>query len=375
MNYLDELRERLIEAGTLTPVLASGAVGAGISTFFGVKSLVGVSGIEAGLIAFASAAVVSAGLFFVWHTLVKVIPMLESPIKRALGVGLATCLTVVTVLISSWFIATSIGGSRAVQAYMNNSVAAAYTEVGNAVRNFADEQSLVAVISRNAAAWRVQAKNEEKSGTLSGRNGVGPIVATLNGAAADLEGLVAAMQRTRQDFQLLQEQAEGLLADLTRIANSAEADTAASQQKFSEAYGQFFERLRVMERLSLLQQAKLGGVLVISTTTGGSISEDLNRIQVTLDKQTRELQGAIRKIESSRREVKALPYMPTNKGMATWDFAASVPGAWLVGIGIDLLPFLVLLLLMLGHSEARKPHRERTPFSIIDGGRDVRGIS
>jgi hypothetical protein len=80
----------------------------------------------------------------------------------------------------------------------------------------------------------------------------------------------------------------------------------------------------------------------------------------------------VRKIEASHQTVDAIPYVPTNQGMATWDFASAVPGAWLVGIAIDLLPFLVLLLLMLTHSEARQPYVERLPFTVVAGVRDLR---
>ena len=372
MDYQMELRHRVINAGALTAVLAFAALGAAVSTYFGIKSLVPTSSVDGTVIPVVSATVVGVGLFCIWHRIVNLVPMLQSPGRQALGIGLAAAVSVVTILTSSWFIATSIGGVRAVQAYMNDYIATANARLGHVVLNFGEEQSLIPSIQHFAAGWRVQAKNKSSQGIISGRNGSGPVVATLNGAATELEKLAANMRRTRTNFLDLQEQAESLLADLSKIANAPEAASAAYQAQFSDTAGRFFQKLREMERVSLLPQVKLGGITVPTTSRGGLITDNLSRIQVALDKQTRELQTAIKKIEASHQSVGAIPYMPTNQGTATWEFARAVPGAWLVGIGIDLLPFLVLLLLMLTHSEVRQPYVARSPFSVVSGTRDLR---
>jgi hypothetical protein len=372
MDYQTELRRRVISAGALTSVLAFAALGAAVSTFFGIKSLIATSDIEGTVIPAVSAAVVGVGLFCIWHRIATLVPMLQSPGRQALGIGLATTVSLVTILTSSWFIATTIGGVRAVQAYMNDYIAHTNTRLGHAVLNFSEEQSLIPSIQNFAAGWRVQAKSEASQGIISGHSGSGPLVATLDGAAAELEKLGVNMRRTRTEFLGLQEQAESLLADLSKIANALEAASPASQARFSETAGRFFQKLREMERLSLLPQVKLGGVAVLTTPTSGSIADSINTIQATLHKQTRELHAAVKKIEASRQSVDDIPYIPTNRGMATWEFANAVPGAWLVGIGIDLLPFLVLLLLMLTHSEARQPYLERVPSSVVSGVRDLR---
>jgi hypothetical protein len=372
MDYQAELRHRVISAGALTGVLAFAALGAAVSTYFGIKSLIPTSSVQGTVIPVVSAVVVGVGLFCVWHRIVTLVPMLQSPGRQALGIGLAAALSVVTILVSSWFIATSIGGIRAVQAYMNKYIATANVMLGHTVRNFSEEQSLISSIQYFAAGWRVQAKNEGSHGSISGRNGSGPVVATLDGTAAELEKLATNMGNTRADFLELREQAESLLADLSKIANSPEAATAPSQARFSAIASHYFQKLREMERLSLLPQIKLGGIVVLIGSTGSPIADSVNNIQATLHEQTRELQAAARKIEASRQPVDPVAYIPTNQGMATWEFANVVPGAWLVGIGIDLLPLLVLLLLMLAHSEARHPYVERSPFSVVGGVRDLR---
>ena len=372
MDYVNELRHRVVKDGALTAVLAFVAAGATVSTFFGLRALVPATGPEGLLVPLVSAAVVGVGLFGLWHRVIRLVPMLHDPRRRGLGIGLGVVLFLVAASINSWFIATSIGGTRAVQAYMSNYLAGANAQLGHAVQNFGSEQSLIPTIQNYAAGWRVQAKNEATHGTISGRQGSGPVVQALNGAADGLESLVATMQRTQKDFADHHDMAQQILADLAKLANSSEAATAATQARFSETAGHFFQKLREMDRMSLLPQLKLRGIVIVKTQIGGSAADNLKNIEVTLEKQTEELQRAVKKIETSRLSTEALPYAPTNQGTATWEHASAVPGAWLVGLGIDLLPLLVLLLLMLTHGEARDPHVTRAPFSVVDGGNSTR---
>ncbi|MCG3775347.1 MAG: hypothetical protein JW395_2179 [Nitrospira sp.] len=375
MDYINELRHRVIRDGALTAVLAFVAAGATVSTFFGLRALVPATGPEGLLISLVCAAVVGVGLFGLWHRIIKLVPMLHEPRRKGLGISLGVVLFLVAASINSWFIATSIGGTRAVQAYMNNYLAGANTQLGHSVQNFGAEQALIPTIQNYAAGWRVQAKNEAAQGTISGRQGLGPVVQALNGAADSMESLVATMQRTQKDFADHRELADQTLADLAKLANSSEGATSATQAKFSETAGHFFQKLREMERLSLLPQVKLRGIVIVKTQIGGSVADNLKNIEVSLDKQTEELQRAVKKIEGSRLSTEVLPYAPTNQGTATWEHAGAVPGAGLVGLGIDLLPLLVLLLLMLTHGEARDPHVSRPPFSVVDGGNSVRGAA
>ena len=58
------------------------------------------------------------------------------------------------------------------------------------------------------------------------------------------------------------------------------------------------------------------------------------------------------------------------KAVATLDYASSVPGAWIVGVGFDLLPLVMLAILMLAFAEAREPYQPRKPFTVV-GGREA----
>ena len=80
--------------------------------------------------------------------------------------------------------------------------------------------------------------------------------------------------------------------------------------------------------------------------------------------------AAVEQVPAAAQPVEVHTYMPTSKAVATLDYASSVPGAWIVGVGFDLLPLVMLALLMLAFAEAREPYQPRKPFTVV-GGREA----
>jgi hypothetical protein len=76
-------------------------------------------------------------------------------------------------------------------------------------------------------------------------------------------------------------------------------------------------------------------------------------------------------MKAERRPVELDPYRPVSKAVATIEYADSVAGSWIMGIGFDVIPFVMLLLLLLAFSEAREPWQPRRPFEVIGGGREA----
>ena len=110
--------------------------------------------------------------------------------------------------------------------------------------------------------------------------------------------------------------------------------------------------------------AKQNRILNLSLLVPGNI------IATRDEAQTKRLVDAARRIKADRKPVEVHTYMPTSKAVATLDYASSVPGAWIVGVGFDLLPLVMLALLMLAFAEAREPYQPRKPFTVV-GGREA----
>ena len=110
--------------------------------------------------------------------------------------------------------------------------------------------------------------------------------------------------------------------------------------------------------------AKQNRILNLSLLVPGNI------IATRDEAQTKRLVDAARRIKADRKPVEVHTYMPTSKAVATLDYASSVPGAWIVGVGFDLLPLVMLALLMLAFAEAREPYQPRKPYTVV-GGREA----
>jgi hypothetical protein len=123
------------------------------------------------------------------------------------------------------------------------------------------------------------------------------------------------------------------------------------------------QRLAAMERITALPLVEQRGIVLVNETNGGVVTHD--------ESQTRRLHGAVRKLQAERKPVSNEPYRPISKAMATLDYADSVAGPWILGVGLDFIPFVMLLILLLAFSEAREPYQPRRHFEVIDGRREA----
>src|SRR5262249_8745601 len=231
---------------------------------------------------------------------------------------------------SSWFIASAVGGSRAVQVHMNEYLSNAGRQLGILTANAAAEQSLTGLVSEIAAGWRAIAEREAKYGTVSGKTGEGPRTATLRSAAASFDQLQQEINQRFAEFERGHAQADATLADLTKLANSPAGSTTDSQTQFSSLAAGLYQQFAALERITSLPLVEQRGIVLANETNGAVVTHD--------ESQTKRLHGAVRKLQAERKPVANEPYRPISKAMATLDYADSVAGPWIVGVGLDVIP-------------------------------------
>jgi hypothetical protein len=360
--YFEEFTRRVQCTGTLSVALGLVTALQGFSMFFGLRDLLPVGSIEALLVPPAGAVVVAIAFWFVWHWLLLVVPLAHDPAKRAMGLMVGAVLTAVSIGTTSWFIASSIGGSRAVQAHMNAYVSDASRQLGLLTANAAAEQSLTGLISEIAAGWRGVAEAEARHGTVSGRAGAGPRADSLRRSAEAMDALQASVNGRFRAFEEERAKTETLIADMTRLANAPAASTTDGQTRFADMAARLYQAFAGMERITALPLVEQTGRVQVEEKAGIIATRD--------EAQTKRLADAARRIRADRRPVELQTYLPTTKAVATLDHAGSVPGAWIVGVGFDLLPLVMLALLMLAYAEAREPFQPRKPFAVV-GGREA----
>jgi hypothetical protein len=78
-----------------------------------------------------------------------------------------------------------------------------------------------------------------------------------------------------------------------------------------------------------------------------------------LEKHTATAHAAARQVIDARRPVIVPPYEMTNTALAVWNHAYVVPGAWIVGVAVDFLSFVLLLVLSLRVAATEEPADRR----------------
>jgi hypothetical protein len=361
--YHDELVQRTQRTITLSVALAIITTLQGVAMYFGLRDLLPTKTAEGVVIPLVVGLGVAVGFWFVWHWLLSVVPLTHAPGRRALGTLAGAVLTLISIGTSSWFIASAVGGSRAVQMHMNAYLSVAGRQLGTLGANAAAEQSLTGLVSEIAAGWRGVAEREAKYGSVSGKVGDGPRTAALRSAAASFDQLQQEINDRFAEFVRARAQADSTLAELTKLANSATGTTADGQTRFSALAADLYQQFAAMERITALPLVEQRGLVLFNETNGAVNTQD--------EAQTKRLHGAVRKLRSERQPVENEPYRPVSKAVATLDYADSVAGSWIMGVGLDIIPLLMLLMLLLAFSEAREPYQPRRPFEVIGGGRDV----
>jgi hypothetical protein len=272
-------------------------------------------------------------------------------------------LTLISIGTSSWFIASAVGGSRAVQVHMNEYLSNAGRQLGTLTANAASEQSLTGLVSEISAGWRGIADREAKYGSVSGKTGEGPRTAMLRSAAASFDQLQQEINERFAEFERARTQADATLADLTKLANSPAGATIDGQTRFSALAAGLYQQFAAMQRITALPLVEQRGIVLVNETNGTVSTHD--------ESQTKRLHGVVRKLKAERQPVSNEPYRPTSKAIATLDHADSVAGPWIVGVGLDVIPLVMLLIMLLAFTEAREPYQPRRQFEVIEGRREA----
>jgi hypothetical protein len=356
----------------VTAILAFAAAGAGVATYFGLCALMPGDTVESVLVPIVSALVIGCGLFAIWHKVISLVPLLHDPAKRTMGMAIGVGLTAVTIAISSWFIATSIGGKQAVLEHMKSNLTKYEVTLKRASENAADEVDLVADVLRVSAELRALASAEKNNGALSGIKGSGQVVQVLRDAADSYQRLASDLKKVNKNVITSAREAGRLIGELQAVINSDDGSTAEGQRRFSDTVVALQSVITEMDRTSGLPSIKRYGILTVEYTSGSNGQRRaIRNATSSMEQFTQKLSKEAERVEKRRKDLGSISYSPINEGMAAWKYAGAIPVAWAVGVGIDLMPLILLMLMMIGHAEARDSYKRREPFAVVEGGKEA----
>ncbi|MEM6889967.1 MAG: hypothetical protein AAF636_17785 [Pseudomonadota bacterium] len=300
----------------------------GLSSFWGLRHILeSESGFSGWLISGALAIVLAAMLAGAWHILfgVAVRRRLRGQVFSLLFLG-GLILTAIQIATTSWFLATALGGSAALQVHQTallNDLSKVLTVLQGRAES---ERSLLAAMNQASEGLRSYQACETAEGCISGTRGDGPVARNLERSLRSLEGqqieLEAALSRRP--------------ALLSEVSAQIEAARIASLDGDERAFGTAVRA--ALSNLSAAQAAEPSRVLA-SLQSGSSYPET----QAILAR----LKGALSSFTAIG-SVPALPvYQPMDRASAVIEYSDEVSFAWVIAVVIDCLIFALLLLILL----------------------------
>jgi len=320
-------------------ILALVVVAEAVAVFFGLRDLMEPGTVAAGAIPIVTAIVVAGAFYIMWDHMCRTVPAFRSPGRRVARIALGSILMLVTIAASSWFIAAAIGGNAATRVHEDAFVTQVQTELEKAQANTKAEKAIYTKVLEIEAAWRGETKREARFGTQSGKQGDGPVTMLYANAADSLVKLAKVLDAKNTESETVQKKTLDLIKDMKQ---------ARTQQEFVQKATDASSLLARLDGITGVQEAQNFGVVAIDTKLGD--------LKVQVDALTDELRRTAKGVEEKRKKVEAPFYAPTTGAVAIIEYPSASPGAWIVGVAIDVVPFLVLLLLVLCHAEARE-HR------------------
>lgn len=309
---------------------------------FALKDMI-PGGIEALVIPTVAALVVAISFFFAWRYLISHGSRSTDPYMRAGYVAIGAVLFGISVGATSWLMASTIAGDRAVRAHMNAYLAKATSQLSATTANIDKEAKIAPKLSQIAAKWRLLADAER--GGKHGKQGDGPIASTMDRAARSAQQAQGEGEGRVETAKGLREQADIVLREMTLVANDSSVATAKGQQRFVEMTVRFSKATTDLENITLLDLADYVGIV----TQEARNSEVL---RVAIEQTTGELHSFVKGIKDSKVKPERAVYVPTTKAMAVTDYAAEAANGWVMAITLDALPFLLLCMIMLTLGDA-----------------------
>lgn len=300
----------------------------GFSVLFGVFHSMHRTGVvERIVFAVGTGLIAGCTLGLGWHMLIK---FAETSRKAVLAMLTGVALVSVAIGLNTWFLAAAIGGEDAVReskiAYIRGLQASERRIMQNA-RN--DAEFLSALKSAQVEVGRM-AVAENLSGHVSG------LSAGRDGWTINLEGAASSLANSGQEIESLVARRQQLLAAARRsLATLQEAAVASDDAAFRKI------ALRVAGVLA--EAGELKGIEGVAGLGSGLMGKEASgEIGGVFSRLAHMAEAA----EDRWIDADVPLFHPISRYIAVIEYGYSVPGAWVVGLSLEIIPLILLFLLV-----------------------------
>lgn len=349
----------------------------GYFTYLGaVMVLGGAGGFSAQALVYASG--VTALIFVFWHYVLHIVPRLQTAKTRILGVGVIALGGLFIIALSSWMNVMALAGGGAQDALLRD-MTRQLDVVFQAAANQSNRlDSIEAELSLTANRYGDIAKSEIERGALTGSPGRGRVADSLLASKATIDRLLSSLHANAEAREALIRKGDAILL---RLDGLSEEKMEAGEKSLS-----FKRELSALNEV-IAGLAVNGEAQTVARTMrtlasqadlfAGSTNRALAKTQeAVIERVSEELAETGERIAKAADEVAGMTSVTApvldrlGIAKAVFLYAGDLVPYWAGGIGMDLMPIALVLLLMLLFITSRQmepvdPDVGDMPFRIV----------
>ena len=378
------LKDHVASLETMTRfVLATLALGSGVYTYLGVRSLLDGSATVVFFAAVIYSVSVSVAMYGFWTYLIRFLPEMRDGGSRLSLVGIMVVGSAMIVAMSSWLNAAALAGSAAVEQHLAVTLEDFTADLDQAHGNALGALSLLPDIQRAGERFARLAADEQNSGALTGTSGSGSVVQLLTQMSAQMNELAATIEASRETVQNGFAEGQSHLAAMRTLVSSP-GQIAQRSDEFAAEAVKLTGVIAALEQTSIAPSVmraaadlSVGFIAPVADGATGDLAGRQDQVMATIrtsvEAQSKALSDAAGEI-LAQPKVPERRYVPLTSAEAVIRYAADFIPSWAGAISIDLLPAVLVGVMCVVHAAMRRGEDEIEEADRITAGDMMRSL-
>ena len=378
------LKDHIGSLETMTRfVLATLALGSGVYTYLGVRSLLDGSATVVFFAAVIYSVSVSVAMYGFWIYLIRFLPEMRDGASRLALVAIMAVGSAMIVAMSSWLNAAALAGSAAVEQHLAVTLEDYTADLDQAHGNALGALSLLPDIQRAGERFARLAADEQNSGALTGTSGSGSVVQLLTQMSAQMNELAATIEASRETVQNSFSEGQAHLATMRGLVSAPGPIEQRSDQFAAEAV-KLTGVIAALEQTSIAPSVmraaadlSVGFIAPVADGSTGDLAGRQDQVMATIrtsvEAQSKALSDAAAEI-LAQPKVPERRYVPLTSAEAVIRYAADFIPSWAGAISIDLLPAVLVGVMCVVHAAMRRGEDEIEEADRITAGDMMRSL-
>ncbi len=378
------LKDHIAALETMTRfVLATLALGSGVYTYLGVRSLLDGSATVIFFAAVIYAVSVSVAIYGFWTYLIRLLPEMRDAGSRLAMLGIMAVGSMMIVAMASWLNAAALAGSAAVEQHLGITLEEYTADLEQAHSNALGALSLLPDIQRAKERFSRLSSDEQTSGALTGTSGSGSVVQLLSQMSAQMKELETTIESSRETIQTGFAEGQAHLATMRALV-SAPGSIDQRSDKFAAESVSLAGVIASLEQTSIAASVSraaadlsVGFIAPVADGTSPELAGRQDQVMATIrtsvDAQSKALSDAATEI-LNQPKVPERRYMPITSAEAVLRYASDFIPSWAGAISIDLLPAVLVGMMMVVHGAMRRGEDELEDADRITAGDMLRSL-